>query len=135
MSHRHPHQANLDDHPPSTDPPRPLTREGAKCPHDLENPVQALKTPQEAYLEEELDKIIGVRDERELISPFTDEILRAKFPLKFTRPLVAHYNETTDPKVFLSHFRYVMINQDLTPIHMCKLFPEYLTRNANEWFN
>lgn len=78
--------------------------------------------PQEAYQAEELDKSIDVgdegemRDEGEMISPFIDD-------------------RTIDPKVFLTHFIYTMMNQKCTLVNMCKNFPEYLIRSANEWFN
>lgn len=85
-------------------------------------------------MEEELDRIVGVGDGGDLISPFTEEILKTKFSGKITRPAVTHYDRTTDPKVILSHFRYAMINQDFTSIYMCKFFLEYLTGSANEWF-
>ena len=70
-----------------------------------------------------------------MISPFIEEILRTKFLEKINRPSIVHYDGITDPKVFLSHFRYAMKNQDLTPMHMCKLFPKYLIGAANEWFS
>lgn len=55
--------------------------------------------------------------------------------LRFVKPRVAHYDGTTNPKVFLSYFKYVMMNHRCTPIHMCEIFPKYLMRSANEWFN
>lgn len=38
-------------------------------------PLKVLKTTQETYLEEELDKVIEVSDGGDLISRFTEEIL------------------------------------------------------------
>lgn len=67
---------------------------------------KAHRTPKEAYLEEELDKIIGVGDGGELISPFIDDIIQAEYPDKFQRSNMPHYDETIDPKVFLSHLQY-----------------------------
>lgn len=51
----------------------PPSRE-AKRPHESGEHSKAHRTPLEAYLEEELNKIISVGDKGELISPFSDAI-------------------------------------------------------------
>lgn len=67
--------------------------------------------------------------------PVYHEINEADLPLRFARMNIANYDDTTDPKVFLSHFRYIMLNQKCTPIQISKIFPEYLMGTTNELFN
>lgn len=64
------------------------------------NPESILQptAPQKAYLEEKLDKIIGLGDGGELVSSLIDDIIQANYPLKFNRPNVAHYDGLLTPK-------------------------------------
>lgn len=119
---RHQRKEFYDNYLPFVD-PAPTQGGALKHLRDSKDHSRANRTPQEAYLEEELDKILVVEDEGGMISPFVDFINEANLPLRFTRPNVAYYDDTIDPKVFLSHFRYTMLNQKCTHVHMCKLFP------------
>lgn len=86
---------------------------------------RAHRTPQEASIEEELTKLIGIGEEDEILTPFTDDINAADLPQEFTWPAVTSYDGTTDPRVLLSNFNHAMLNQNCTTVHICKVFPEW----------
>lgn len=62
----------------------------------------AFKTPQEAFIQEELDKIIEVGENDEVITLFTSDIDLNELPRDFFKSNMATYDEAIDPKVFLS---------------------------------
>lgn len=55
--------------------------------------------------------------------------------MTFTRPKVGTDDRTMDLRVFLSNFKYAMLNRKCSTICMCKVFPELLSGAANGWFN
>ncbi|MEJ1821116.1 retrotransposon gag family protein, partial [Escherichia coli] len=70
-----------------------------------------------------------------IVTPFSNRILNTSLPDKYRVPSIAPYDGLRDPQNFLSQFQYNMINQRLSSVHMCKLFPELLVDNARRWFD
>lgn len=89
--------------------PRPLAK-GAKRPLDLQDHFKAHRTPQEIYLEEKLDKIIGVGDHPsrlpiEIYQTSRSSLRRDNWPKGIHVPLHIRHDE---PKVHPGpHVQYI----------------------------
>lgn len=127
--------------------PRPLHREGRRCRRDrsptLHSYERAARTAPQAALETrvisdivphaskaliqtELDSVIGLGGSGQVLTPFVFVLAPIKLPGRFVKPEIRYYDGSTDPKKFLSTYKYTLHNRGCTPEQMCKLFPEYL---------
>ena len=68
-------------------------------------------------------------------SPFTQMILKAKLPRRFTQPTFTMYNGRTDPMEHVNHFNQRMVVHSRNEALMCKVFPSSLGLVAMRWFN
>lgn len=94
------------------------------------------KTSQDIFMQDEVDKIVSMGEGDKVSCLFMPKIISTKLSRGFTMPDVTSYDETSDPRVFLSLYKYAMIYQGLClPVHMCKIFPEYLSGIASYWFS
>ncbi|CAB4275852.1 unnamed protein product [Prunus armeniaca] len=67
-------------------------------------------------------------------SPFTEDILKAKKPVKFTQPKFKLFQGTTDPIKHIYHFQQQMVLEGDDETLLCKLFPSSLSGSAMIWF-
>ncbi|CAL8996864.1 unnamed protein product [Prunus brigantina] len=67
-------------------------------------------------------------------SPFTEDILKAKKPVKFTQPKFKLFEGTTDPIEHIYHFQQQMVLGGDEEALLCKLFPSCLSRSTLIWF-
>ncbi|CAB4286071.1 unnamed protein product [Prunus armeniaca] len=67
-------------------------------------------------------------------SPFTEDILKAKKPVKFTQPKFKLFEGTTDPIEHIYHFQQQMVLKGDDEALLCKLFPSSLSGSALIWF-
>lgn len=86
---------------------------------------------QDPLIQQELDNAIGVDDDEIVNITLRPHILHAELPPGFKRPSMKPYDNTIDPKVFLNNFKFLILSRGGSPVHMCKLFPEYLIDSAN----
>uniref|UniRef100_A0A2N9H9C9 Integrase catalytic domain-containing protein n=1 Tax=Fagus sylvatica TaxID=28930 RepID=A0A2N9H9C9_FAGSY len=68
-------------------------------------------------------------------SPFSEEIERAKLPLRYTAPGFELYNGRTDPVAHIGHYHQRMALSRHNDTLMCRLFPSSLGEVALRWFN
>ncbi|KAM2595199.1 hypothetical protein TB2_039785 [Malus domestica] len=66
-------------------------------------------------------------------SPFTEDILKAKKPAKFTQPKFRLF-EGADPVEHIYHFQQQMALEGDDGALMCKLFPSSLSGSSLTWF-
>lgn len=83
---------------------------------------QIARTPQETFIKSELDKIIGLGDDDEVITLFTANIKFVDLSWGFVKPKVTNYDRVTDPKTFLSTFKYTLATIGYNYAQMCMLF-------------
>lgn len=93
------------------------------------------KTYQNPFIQQELDSCIGVNDNDVVSIDLQPHFLNVVLPTGFLRLVLKPYDGSTDPNVFLSNYKFNLLNRGCKPIHVCKLFPEYLTSAAKAWFN
>ncbi|CAN6702363.1 unnamed protein product [Malus baccata var. baccata] len=62
--------------------------------------------------------------------PFTEDILKAKKPAKFTQPKFRLFEGTTDPVEHIYHFQQQMALEGDDEALMCKLFPSSLSGSS-----
>ena len=67
--------------------------------------------------------------------PFTQMIVRAKLPRRFTQPMFTMYNGKMDPMDHVSHFNQRMVVHSRNEPLMYKVFPSNLGPVAMKWFN
>ncbi|CAN6563799.1 unnamed protein product [Malus baccata var. baccata] len=67
-------------------------------------------------------------------SPFTEDILKAKKPAKFTQPKFRLFEGATDPVEHIYHFQQQMALEGDDEALMCKLFPSSLSGSSLTWF-
>ncbi|CAL9012804.1 unnamed protein product [Prunus brigantina] len=67
-------------------------------------------------------------------SPFTEDILKAKKPVKFTQPKFKLFEGTTDLIEHIYHFQQQMVLEGDDEALLCKLFPSSLSGSALIWF-
>ncbi|XP_062015884.1 uncharacterized protein LOC133732360 [Rosa rugosa] len=67
-------------------------------------------------------------------SPFTDDILNAAKPRRFTTPVFQKYDGTTDPVDHIKGYKQQMSIETTDEKLMCKIFPSSLTGPASTWF-
>ncbi|XP_024172011.1 uncharacterized protein LOC112178021 [Rosa chinensis] len=67
-------------------------------------------------------------------SPFTDDILNAAKPRRFTTPVFQKYVGTTDPVDHIKGYKQQMSIETTDEKLMCKIFPSSLTGPASTWF-
>ncbi|XP_050160600.1 uncharacterized protein LOC126634149 [Malus sylvestris] len=67
-------------------------------------------------------------------SPFTEDILKAKKPAKFTQPKFRLFEGTTDPVEHIYHFQQQMALEGDDEALLCKLFPSSLSGSSLTWF-
>ncbi|CAB4264419.1 unnamed protein product [Prunus armeniaca] len=67
-------------------------------------------------------------------SPFTNDILKAKKPAKFTQPKFKLFEGVTDPIEHIYHFQQQMVLESKDEALLCKLFPSSLSVSALTWF-
>ncbi|CAN6725186.1 unnamed protein product [Malus baccata var. baccata] len=67
-------------------------------------------------------------------SPFTEDILKAKKPAKFTQPKFRLFEGATDPVEHIYHFQQQMALEGDDGALMCKLFPSSLSGSSLTWF-
>ncbi|KAM2080622.1 hypothetical protein ACFX1T_034373 [Malus domestica] len=67
-------------------------------------------------------------------SSFTEDILKAKKPAKFTQPKFRLFEGTTDPVEHIYHFQQQMALEGDNEAFMCKLFPSSLSGSSLTWF-
>ncbi|CAN6693701.1 unnamed protein product [Malus baccata var. baccata] len=65
---------------------------------------------------------------------FTEDILKAKKPAKFTQPKFRLFEGTTDPVEHIYHFQQQMALEGDDEALMCKLFPSSLSGSSLTWF-
>ncbi|XP_016164188.1 uncharacterized protein LOC107606662 [Arachis ipaensis] len=75
------------------------------------------------------------RNLRNEIDPFSNDIMREKFPRNFKSPDIDLNDETTDPKYHLSNFKSRMYLADASDATRCKTFPTTLTKAVMKWFD
>lgn len=93
------------------------------------------KNSQDEYMQAELDQWIGVDDEEIVRTNLMPHIMDAELPKGFTWLVLKPYDGATNPKVFITHYKYNMLKNGCQPIHICKIFIKYLTDAANAWYN
>ncbi|XP_059670852.1 uncharacterized protein LOC132316387 [Cornus florida] len=71
---------------------------------------------------------------RNVASPFTDEILNAPNPKKFSMPIFILFDGTTDPIDHIYHIQLKMALNTNNDSLMCKCFPTSLAGPALNWF-
>ncbi|XP_059639789.1 uncharacterized protein LOC132282191 [Cornus florida] len=71
---------------------------------------------------------------RTVDSPFTDEILNAPSPRKFSMPVFILFDGTTDPIDHVYHIQLKMAINTKNDSLMCKCFPTSLVGPALNWF-
>ncbi|XP_059627458.1 uncharacterized protein LOC132270289 [Cornus florida] len=71
---------------------------------------------------------------RKVDSPFTDEILNASSPRKFSMPIFILFDRTTDPIDHVYHIQLKMALNTENDSLMCKCFPTSLAGPALNWF-
>ncbi|BFG30141.1 hypothetical protein CerSpe_164150 [Prunus speciosa] len=67
-------------------------------------------------------------------SPFTNDILKAKKPAKFTQPKFKLFEGVADPIEHIYHFQQQMVLENEDEALLCKLFPSSLSGSALTWF-
>ncbi|CAN6720226.1 unnamed protein product [Malus baccata var. baccata] len=67
-------------------------------------------------------------------SPFTEDILKAKKPAKFTQLKCRLFEGTTDPVEHIYHFQQQMTLERDDEALLCKLFPSSLSGSSLTWF-
>ena len=85
----------------------------------------------ESMLREEDEKDWGFAPSK---TPFTDRILKAEFPRRFTPPTIPAYSGTSDPNQFLYRYDWHMSGARATDELKCRYFPVYLEGVALLWF-
>ena len=68
------------------------------------------------------------------MSPFTDDVLNAEKPRRFTMPTFRLYDGTTDPVDHIKGYKQLMAIETMDEKLICKLFPTSLTGPASTWF-
>ena len=68
-------------------------------------------------------------------SPFSAEIERAKFPVRFVPPNLAVYDRKGDPVGHLSRYRQSMALHTSNDALMCRIFPSSLGEVGLQWFD
>ncbi|CAN6713089.1 unnamed protein product [Malus baccata var. baccata] len=66
--------------------------------------------------------------------PFTEDILKAKKPAKFTQPKFRLFECATDPIEHIYHFQQQMAIEGDDEAFLCKLFPSSLSGSSLTWF-
>ena len=67
-------------------------------------------------------------------TPFTEKILKAEFPRKFTPPTIPAFKGNSDPNEFLYKYDWHMSGARATDEIKCRYFPVYLEGVALLWF-
>ena len=67
-------------------------------------------------------------------TPFTERILKAEFPKKFTPPTIPAFRGNSDPNEFLYKYDWHMSGARATDEIKCRYFPVYLESVALLWF-
>ncbi|XP_077242550.1 uncharacterized protein LOC143883070 [Tasmannia lanceolata] len=72
--------------------------------------------------------------ERETMSPFTSEIMKAPVETGIDLSRLGSYDGSTDLLEFLQTFRRVMALRGASDRFMCKAFSSLLRKTANDWY-
>ncbi|KAI5344546.1 hypothetical protein L3X38_012423 [Prunus dulcis] len=111
---------------------------------DHQDQRRELKMSKDSELRRQIEKIVkwykshthaelAVEAAKEICkSPFTNDILKAKKPAKFTQPKFKLFEGVVDPIEHIYHFQQQIESED--KVLLCKLFPSSLSGSALTWF-